>query len=190
MRILLYLLLASLPAFAQAPAPPTGQAGISNQPQPAQQPISPRGEDRIQREARHELNMLPTYSLFDLLSYQVQGSTVILSGKVRTLGLKSSAEDAVRKIEGVEKVVNNIQVLPPSPNDDRVRVEVARTLFNTPALTPYSMGAVPPIHIIVEGGHVTLVGNVNSQGDKDIAGVKANTVPGVLSVTNDLQVEK
>ncbi len=192
-RTLAFLLLASLAALAQAPAPTTGQAGISNQPQQQaqpQQPLSPRGQERLQAEVAHALNMLPTYSIFDLLSYQIQGSTVVLSGKVRTLGLKSAAEDNVKKIEGVDKVQNNIEVLPPSPSDDHLRIEVARVLFNTPALQPYSMGAVPPIHIIVENGRVTLEGIVNSQGDKDLAGLKVNTVPGIFSVTNDLRVEK
>lgn len=192
-RTLAFLLLASLAGLAQAPVPATGPAGISNQPQQqaqAQQPLSPRGQERLQTEVAHALNMLPTYSIFDLLSYQVQGSSVVLSGKVRTLGLKSAAEDSVKKIEGVEKVQNNIEVLPPSAGDDHLRVEVARVLFNTPGLQPYAMGAVPPIHIIVENGRVTLEGIVNSQGDKDLAGLKANTIPGIFSVTNDLRVEK
>ncbi len=193
MRTLAFLLLASLAAWAQAPAPAAGQASISNQAQPQaqqQRPASPRGETRLQAEVTHALNMLPTYSIFDIINYQLQGSTVVLGGKVRTLGLKSAAEDAVKKVEGVDKVQNNIEVLPPSPNDDHIRVEVARVLFETPALQPYSMGAVPPIHIIVENGRVTLEGIVNSQGDKDLAGLKANTVPGVFSVTNDLRIEK
>lgn len=193
MRTLAFLLLASLAAWGQAPAPATGQAGISNQPQPQaqqQRPVTPRAETRLQAAVSHALNMLPTYSIFDILNYQLQDSTVILGGKVRTLGLKSAAEDAVKKVEGVEKVQNNIEVLPPSPGDDRIRVEIARVLFDTPALQPYSLGAVPPIHIIVENARVTLEGIVNSQGDKDLAGLKANTVPGVFAVTNDLRVEK
>ncbi len=134
--------------------------------------------------------MLPTYSIFDIINYQLQDSTVVLGGKVRTLGLKSAAEDAVRKVEGIEKVQNNIEVLPPSPGDDHIRIEIARVLFDTPALQPYSLGAVPPIHIIVENGRVTLEGIVNNQADRDLAGLKANSVPGVFSVTNDLRIEK
>jgi len=185
-RILLSLLLACLPALAQ------GQQGITDHPQQQaeQRPISPRGQERLQAEVAHQLNMLPTYSIFDVLNYQIQGSTVILSGKVRTLGLKTAAEDAVRKVEGVDRVQNDIEVLAPSSSDDRLRVEVARVLFNTPALMPYSMGAVPPIHIIVEGGKVTLEGIVNSQADKDLAGLKTSSIPGIFSVTNDLRVEK
>ncbi len=188
--LVLCIVLASLPAFAQAPA--TGPAGISNQaPSPAQQqPLSARGQERISREVFHELNMLPNYNLFDLLSYQVQGSTVILSGRVRSLGLKGDAESAVRHIEGVEKVVNNIEVLPPSTVDDRIRTEAARVLFNTPGLMHYLMGTLPPVRIIVENGRVWLEGIVSSQGDKDLAQMKVQGISGVFSVTNDLRVEK
>lgn len=194
MRILACLLaLASLPALAQAPSPATGNAGVSSQPQSQveqQRPATPRAESRLQAEVTHALNMLPNYSIFDILNYQLQGSTVILSGKVRSQGLKGAAENAVRQVEGVDQVVNNIQVLPASGMDDQLRITVARTIFNTPGLTPYAMGAVPPIHIIVENGNVTLEGIVNSEGDKNLAGMKVKTIPGVLSVTNDLRVEK
>ncbi len=197
MRTLVYLLLAALPAFAQAPAPATGQAGISNHPQAQAQPpqvqqapLSPRAEERIQREVFHELNMLPNYNLFDILSYQVQGSTVVLSGKVRSPGLKRDAEDAVHHIEGVEKVVNNIEVLPPFPDDDRIRVEVARALWDTPGLMHYLMGTLPPVRIIVSAGNVTLEGYVSSEADKALARAKVAGLPGVLSVNNDLQVQK
>ena len=103
--------------------------------------------------------------------------------------LKDSAEKVVKGIEGVEKVDNQIEILPPSPNDDRIRQATARAIFNEPRLFRYSMGAVPPIHIIVKSGHVTLEGVVDNQTDKDVAGIRANGVPGVFSVTNNLRVE-
>lgn len=148
-----------------------------------------RLQERINREVYHRLIMLPQLTIFDHLAYKVDGGDVTLLGQVRNAFLKDAAESTVKKIEGVEKVKNEIEILPPSPNDDRIRRQVARALFNDDRLFPYSMGAVPPIHIIVKGGHVTLEGAVNSQTDKDVAGLKANGVPGVFSVQNNLQVE-
>jgi osmotically-inducible protein OsmY len=150
-----------------------------------------RMQDRITREVRHELVMLPQLSIFDNLQYKVDGGTVTLMGQVRNAVLKDEAQDAVKRIEGVEHVNNQIEVLPPSENDDRIRMQVARALFgNDSPLFHYSMGALPPIHIIVKGGHVTLEGVVNSQADKDLANVKASGVPGVFSVENHLVVQK
>src|SRR5437764_6021980 len=149
---------------------------------------SKKGEDRITREVRHELVMLPYYSVFDDLAYKVEGDTVILYGAVTRPTLKSDAEKAVKKIEGVEKVVNNIEVLPLSPNDDQIRRAVYRAIYSQPGLDMYSLRAVPTIHIIVKNGHVHLNGAVANQGDKDRAGIAAKGVPGVFSVTNDLQV--
>src|SRR5215472_9704381 len=146
-------------------------------------------QDRVTREVRHELVMIPQLSIFDNLAYKVDGSTVTLLGQVRNPVIKDSAEKAVKGIEGVERVDNQIEVLPLSSNDDRIRRQVARALFSDSRLFPYSLGALPPIHIIVKGGHVTLEGVVNDQGDKNVAGIRANTVPGVFSVTNNLQVE-
>jgi hyperosmotically inducible periplasmic protein len=113
-----------------------------------------------------------------------------LMGQVREAILKDSAEKRVKGIEGVESVNNQIEILPPSPNDDRIRREVARALFNDERLFRYSMGSVPPIHIIVKNGHVTLQGVVNSDADKNEANIRANGVPGVFSVDNRLQVQK
>ena len=145
-------------------------------------------EDRMNREVHHELVMLPQLTIFDNLSYKVDGSTVTLLGEVRTPILKEEAMNVVKKIEGVEHVDNEILVLPPSPNDDRIRRQVARALFNDSRLFPYSLGSLPSIHIIVNGGHVSLEGLVNNQGDKNVAGIRANSVPGVFSVQNNLQV--
>jgi len=179
MRILAtFLLLGSL-ALAQS----------GSTPQLATRPGNPNSNEQfIAKEVRHELVMLPYYSIFDDLEYQVKGDTVILSGAVVTPTLKSDAENVVKKIEGVNKVVNNIKVLPLSPSDDEIRRRVARAVFGTDGLYRYSMSAVPPVHIIVENGHVTLKGVVDSEGDKTLANVAANQVPGVFSVTNDLQV--
>jgi len=146
-------------------------------------------QDRITRETRHELVMLPQLTIFDNLAYKVDGTTVILMGEVRNAVLKDEAERAVKGIEGVEKVDNKIDILPASPGDDRIRAAVARAIFNDSRLFRYSMGAVPPIHIIVRNGHVALEGVVDNQADKDTAGIRANTVPGVFSVENKLRVE-
>ncbi|HET9836822.1 MAG TPA: BON domain-containing protein [Candidatus Angelobacter sp.] len=150
-----------------------------------------RMQDRITREVRHELVMLPQLTIWDNLQYKVEGSKVTLLGQVRNAVLKDEAQHAVKKIEGVEQVDNQIQVLPASGNDDRIRLAVARALFSGDSpLFRYSMGAVPPIHIIVNGGHVSLEGVVDSQADKDLAYMKANGVPGVFSVENHLVVQK
>jgi len=146
---------------------------------------------RIVKEVRHELVMLPFYGVFDNLSYKVDpDGTVTLLGQVARPTLKSDAENAVKRIEGVEKVVNNIEVLPTSINDDRIRREVYRAIFGNDVLSQYQLRAVPPIHIIVKNGHVTLEGVVARAMDKQIAGVQANKVSGVFSVTNNLVVEE
>lgn len=145
-------------------------------------------EQRIQRETLHELLMIPYYSVFDDLRFEVNGDTVKLMGAVTNPTVKSDAENRVKKIEGVQNVVNNIKVLPPSPTDDRIRREEYRAIYSSDGLYRYAMGAVPSIHIIVENGHVTLTGMVDNAADKNIAKIRANSVPGVFSVKNDLQV--
>jgi len=149
---------------------------------------STKGESRIAREVRHELVTLPYYTLFDNLAYKVNGSTVILEGQVTNPVTKTNAEKAVKKIEGVENVVNNIEVLPLSPMDDQIRRAMYRAIYSRPGLDMYSLRAVPTIHIIVKNGQVTLTGAVGNQADKATAGIVANSVPGVFSVTNDLIV--
>ena len=148
------------------------------------------GQDRITREVRHELVMLPNYDVFDNLAYRVEGSTVILQGQVTRPTLKSEAENVVRKIEGVETVNNQIEVLPNSPNDDEIRRAEYRAIYSQTGLQRYSMRSVPPIHIIVKNGNVTLEGVVASEADRNIANVTANGVPGVFSVTNNLRLDK
>ena len=148
------------------------------------------GSDRINKEVRHELVMLPYYSVFDNLAFKVDGSTVTLLGQVARPSLKSDAENVVKKVEGVDRVVNNIEVLPTSPMDDRIRRAVYRAVYTQPTLSKYAWGAVPPIHIIVKNGHVTLEGVVDNETDKNVANIQAKGVPGVFSVNNNLRVEK
>ncbi len=148
------------------------------------------GYDRFVKEIRHELVMLPYYGVFDNLAYKVDKYTVTLMGQVTRPTLKSSAENVVKDIEGVEKVINNIEVLPLSPNDDRIRLDVYRAVYGQTALNRYALNAIPPIHIIVKNGNVTLEGVVLNSGDKNIANVTANGVSGVFSVTNNLKTEK
>lgn len=144
---------------------------------------------RITKEVHHELMMLPYYGVFDNLAYKVNGSTVTLLGQVTRPTLKSDAGNVVKNIEGVTKVNNDIEVLPLSPMDDRIRIAEYHAIYRQPGLEQYALRAVPTIHIIVKNGHVTLVGAVGNKGDKERAGIVANTVPGVFSVKNDLVVD-
>ena len=154
-----------------------GQAGPSG---PAQV--------RITREVRHELLMLPYFGVFDNIEYQVGGNTVTLLGQVTRPTLKSDAENVVKRIEGVEKVVNDIEVLPPSSMDDQLRLALYRAIYGYPALEKYALGVQKPIRIIVRNGHVSLEGVVDTEADRDIAGVRANSVPGIFEVRNHLHV--
>ena len=143
----------------------------------------------LSREVRHELVTLPYYGVFDNLAYRVDGSKVTLFGQVREPKLKSDAAKAVKGIEGVSAVDNQIEVMPLSPNDDRVRIAVYRAIYAKPSLQRYQMGAVPPIHIIVKNGDVTLEGAVANQMDKDVAGIAVKGVGGAHTVTNNLRVD-
>src|SRR6266849_1906728 len=148
----------------------------------AQSQGTQRMQERVSKEVYHELVMLPQLSIFDNLAYRIDSpGKVTLLGQVRNAVLKGEAESAVN---------NQIESLPPSPSDDRIRRQVARAIFNDDNLFPYSMGSVPPIHIIVKGGRVALEGVVNSQGDKDRASLRANGVPGVFEVQNNLKVNQ
>ena len=171
----------------------SGQSGSQGAPQKDNdRQVLNRGKsdvERISREVRHELVMLP-YSVFDNLEYQVNGDTVVLTGQVVNTTLKDDAQARVRKIEGVERVENKIEVLPTSINDDRLRRQLFRAIYGHEALSKYSWEAVPPIHIIVKNGQVTLAGVVLNDMDKQIAEVQANSVGGVFKVTNNLRVEK
>lgn len=143
---------------------------------------------RIQKEVRHEMMMLPWFGVFDDIAFQVEGNTVTLLGEVTRPVTKSDAENAVKHIEGVQQVVNKIDVLPPSPMDEQSRMALFRAIYGYPALEKYALGVRKPIRIIVKNGHVTLEGVVDSDADKNLAGIRANGVPGVFSVTNNLQV--
>jgi hyperosmotically inducible periplasmic protein len=166
------LAIASLPVFAQ------------------QREVSPKAVERIQKEVRHELVMLPFLSVFDNLAYKVDGYNVTLMGQVTNPTVKSDAEASVKKIEGVERVENRIEVLPVSPMDDGLRRRLYRAIYGFASMQKYAMPTLQPIRIIVKNGHVTLEGVVDNQGDKNIANIRANGVSGVFSVTNNLVVAK
>ena len=154
------------------------------------QDSSGKGQARLEKEVRHELVLLPFYDVFDNFEYKVEGSTVTLMGQVTRPSLKSDAEKAVRQIEGVERVDNQIEVLPLSPGDDRIRVAVYRAIYGSPGLDRYAMRAVPSIHIIVRNGNVFLEGATATEMDKNLAYLKANGVSGVFAVTNNLRVDR
>jgi hyperosmotically inducible protein len=156
---------------------------------PALLPASSKYQGNLNQEVRHELVMLPYYSIFDNLAYRVDGSTVTLFGEVTRPTLKSDAANVVKRIEGVTQVNNQIEVLPLSPNDNRIRFATYRAIYGYGPLQRYALGALPPIHIIVKNGNVRLEGVVANEGDKNMANIRANGVPGVFSVQNDLHVE-
>ena len=141
-------------------------------------------------QVRHQLVMIPYYNVFDDLNYSVDNSTgtVTLSGEVTWPVVKEDAQKSVKQIPGVTKVVDNIRVLPPSSFDNRIRAAAYRSIYGFGGLYRYGMGTQPSIHIIVDNGHITLTGVVDNQADKDLANIRANTVPGVFSVTNNLRV--
>lgn len=152
-------------------------------------PPGAASQARIVQEVRHQLVLLPYYTVFDNLAYKVEGSTVTLMGQVTQPVTKDNAEKAVKGVEGVTRVINQIQVLPLSPMDSQTRRAEFLAIYRAPGFEKYADQAVPPIHIIVDNGHVTLVGVVLNQMDKQIAYTRANSVPNVFSVTNNLQVE-
>lgn len=139
-------------------------------------------------QVRHELVMIPYYSVFDNLSYRVDNGVVTLMGEVTQPVVKNDAERSVKRLAGVTQVIDNIRLLPLSSFDNRIRMAEYRSIYGFGGLYRYGMGTQPSIHIIVENGHVTLVGVVNNQTDKSTANIRANAVPGVFSVTNDLRV--
>lgn len=144
----------------------------------------------LTEQVRHELVMLPYFSVFDNLAYRVDGNVVTLYGAVTRPILKSDAGNVVKSLEGVARVENNIEVLPLSPMDDRIRIATARAIYGYGPLQRYGLGTQPPIRIIVRNGNVTLAGIVANEMDRNIAGIRANGVSGVFSVVNDLRVER
>jgi osmotically-inducible protein OsmY len=150
---------------------------------------APSPNEVLERKVGHQLRMLAYYSVFDNIQYRLNGDRVELTGQVVQPGLKSDAEAAVKRIEGVRSVVNKIEVLPPSPNDDGIRLNCYRAIYMNGAMQKYAAQPVPSIHIIVKNGQVSLVGVVNSEADKSTAFLEARGVQGAFSVTNNLRVE-
>ena len=155
-----------------------------------ERPASARAEQRIIDDVRHEILMLPYYNVFDNIMYKVEGYNVTLMGQVTRPVLKSTAGNVVKRIEGVERVDNQIEVLPTSGMDDQLRIRLFRAIYGYTALQRYALSVQKPIRIIVKNGHVTLEGVVDNQTDKNMANIRANGVPGVFSVKNNLRVVK
>jgi hyperosmotically inducible protein len=175
-------------ALAAPGAMATGKQ--SSKPELRHERNTPRTSVWLTREVRHRLLMLPYYTVFDNLEYRVNGYRVELLGQVVNPVLKSDAEAAVKRIEGVQQVVNRIEVLPLSNFDDQIRIAAYRKIYGYPGFEKYAIQAMPPIHIIVKNGNITLVGVVDSKMDSQIADLQARSVPGTFSVTNDLRVVK
>jgi hyperosmotically inducible protein len=174
-----YFTLAILLATSTAPAQPQTDSHQRN---------DKKIHDNLIKEVRHQLLLLPYYSVFDNLLFKVEGDKVTLMGQVVRPSLRSDAESAVKGIESVSSVDNQIEVLPVSVMDDQLRRAVFRALYGDTALSRYGMSALPSIHIIVKNGNVTLEGVVDSEGDRSLANLRANGVPNVFSVTNNLTV--
>ena len=151
---------------------------------------SKQGLTKMEQAVRHELVMLPYYGVFDNLEFEVHGDEVVLSGQVTRPTLKADAGRVVERLEGVGKVINNIEVLPLSPFDDRLRIATFRSIYGFGSLSRYNYGPVPPIHIIVKNGNVTLAGAVANDTDRNLANIRANSVAGVFSVNNQLRIDK
>ena len=143
---------------------------------------------RIVKEVRHELAMLPWFGVFDYIAFKVDGYNVTLLGSVTRPVTKSDAENAIKHIEGVQHVDDQIEVLPPSPMDDGLRMHLYRAIYGDPSLEKYALGIQKPIRIVVKNGHVALEGVVDNEADKNLAGLRANSVPGIFSVENHLNV--
>lgn len=173
-----------LPSLLSASCSARAQAPTSSKPSKADDAYS----INLSREIHHQLLVLPFYSVFDSISFTLEGGKVTLTGQVVRRALKEHAEAAVRSIEGITVVVNQIQVLPASGPDDDLRDAIYRSIYEDPTLARYAVQNIPPIHIIVENGDVVLEGSVDSPADKKLAAAKANAVSNVRSVKNDLIV--
>ena len=145
-----------------------------------ERPIPPRAVERIAKDVQHEILMLPYYNVFDNIRFSVHGYDVTLAGEVTNPTLKKDAERAVKQIEGVGKVDNEIEVLPVSTMDDGLRLRLYRAIYGFPALEKYALPVIKPIRIIVKNGNCTLEGVVDSQADKNLVGIRAQGVPGHL----------
>ena len=151
----------------------------------------PDPRDRVSWNLYRELVTLPYYGVFDHLAFEVgSGGVITLSGAVRQPSLKNDAEARAKSVEGVEEVRNEIEVLPPSPQDDRIRLAAYRAIYRHDTLERYALSAMPPIHIVVNKGAITLEGIVDTAMDSQLAESQARGVPGTFGVTNNLKVEK
>jgi osmotically-inducible protein OsmY len=200
--------LLALPVFVAAQQPPTPPAGAAPQAPVAEvapiaaSPVIPvlqvhkdktppaNEQERLIRAVHHELIMQPYYSLFDWITFRVIGDKVELKGYTHSIGLSRDAERSVKRIKGVGKVINHIEELPPSPGDERIRREVARAVSSYSNMGRYFWPTDTRIHIIVNMGHIRLEGMVDNDGDKQLAYIRANGVPGTFSVDNNLQVAR
>ena len=151
---------------------------------------APPALTQLEYHVRHVLVMLPYLNVFDDISFRVDGGTVTLFGEVTQPVLKKDAENVVKRVEGVTRVENQIEVLPLSNFDDRIRLQTARAIYGYPALQRYGAGTQPSIHIIVKNGNVTLAGFVSTDMDKQLAFIRANGVPGVFAVDNQLRIQQ
>ena len=191
-----YALVLGFPAqfcVAQAVQAPQQSAEVQSKSSGAQataptETLSPESFQKLANKVRHELVMLPYYDVYDNLYFRIDGRTVTLLGQTPNPSTKSNAGNAVKHIEGVDSVINNIEVLPPSPADQRIRRATYSAIYSYGPLFKYSHAPVPPIHIIVKNGRITLEGVVDSESDKQMAGMQANQVPGTFQVTNNLRV--
>lgn len=145
---------------------------------------------RMERQIRKEILSLPYYGVFDAIGYELEGDTLTLNGYVVRPYTKKEAGDAVQDVAGVRAVVNNIEVLPPSPSDDRIRVRIYRAIENSGSMYRYLLGANPSIRIIVNRGRVILEGVVAYEGDRTLAEIAATEIFGVFNVTNNLKLER
>jgi hyperosmotically inducible protein len=182
LRALFVTLLLATPMVA------TSYAGAAEKQENKKQRSEEKYRGNLTKEVRHQLVMLPWYSVFDNLEYKVDGDKVTLYGQVTRPSLKSDAEAVVKNLEGVASVVNNIEVLPVSTMDDQLRRAVYRAVYGEGGLSRYAEQAVPSVHIIVKNGNVTLEGVVDNETDKNLANLRASQVSNVFSVKNNLVV--
>src|SRR5438477_5108963 len=185
MRTLMTLTGSTVLSIAALFAPPASSANHQNA---SGQRNDKKMQENLVKEVRHQLLLLPYYSVFDNLLFKVESDKVTLLGQVTRPVLRSDAENAVKGLEGVTKIDNQIEVLPVSPMDDQLRRAVYRAIYGDTALSRYGMSALPSIHIVVKNGNVSLEGVVDSEADKNLANLRANAVPNVFSVTNNLTI--
>jgi hyperosmotically inducible protein len=176
------------PPVSSEPVP--GQNGAAAQPPAGDETMSAETQAKLVNGIRRAIIMLPYYGVFDNIGFRLHERTVTLEGQVVRSSLKPDAERAVKKVEGVEKVINNIEVLPPGPLDEQLRHQVYQAIYQYGPLFKYANMPNPPIHIIVRNANVTVVGVVDTETDKGLVSMRVKQVPDALNVTNDLRVVK